>query len=773
MHKASTCRIAFARRMGWGSLATLLLAAFFMLDLFGATHVNAAPNAVTWPPIDLKPIADGFIGPIDVVGANDGTDRLFVLEKGGLVYIIENGVRLEDPFLDISDRVATCHECGLLGLAFPPTYAQDGYFFVNYTSKTDLVAPDTGDIDPNIANFGDTVIARFQVTNDPNLADAGNEDPILVINQPDDNHNGGHILFGPDDYLYIGMGDGGGGGDTYLNGQDPASLHGKILRIAVTGVNTYTIPADNPFIDTPGYRDEIWAMGLRNPWRFDFDRVTGDLYIADVGQGTVEEVNYVAAADIGNGGMNFGWKIMEGNICFPPNEAQTCNRTGLTAPIVTYLHELGNCSVTGGYVYAPPLPNQPPIYLYGDFCTGVLWGLQKDGATWESTILEDFPFQITSFGEDVAGSVYLIDYGGTVYQIGDPIQGLRATHNGPNAVGNPIEFTATVTEGTVITYTWDFGDPYGNNVGEGIISTHIYTASGLYTVTVTAANTSSVASATTTVFIADALVEVLGNNSYAPQDVTIPYGGTVLWILRGGNHSVTADDNSFEQVAGTNWPPFVQTFNTTGLFPYHCTVHGLGMAGSVTVESPPPPITGLSANNDSPKEVNNAVAFTAIVTGGAEISYAWDFGDGISSSGITTTHAYTESGIYTATVTASNLTNSMSATTTVEVGDVIIYVKDNVLEPSEATIQPGDRVIWVLQEGNHSVTADDGSFEQPAGSNWPPFIHTFTTPGANPYYCSLHGAPGGNGMAGSVTVTGEPPQEEVELLLPNIRKKEE
>jgi glucose/arabinose dehydrogenase len=423
----SSSRVISPRRRTWQRVAAVLMLMPFLLSLFGTTHTYAissiqsssnTPEAVSWPLLRFQSIANGFSSPIDVVSANDGTNRLFVLEQEGLIYIIENGVRLPTPFLDISDRLTICNECGLLGLAFPPNFAEEGYFFVDYTSKADLVGPDTGDNEAD--DIGDTVIARFHVTGNPNVADSVNEERILVINQPAANHNGGHILFGPDDYLYIGMGDGGIGGDHFQNAQDPASLHGKILRIAVSGTNTYTVPADNPFVNTQGYRDEIWAMGLRNPWRFDFDRVTGDLYIADVGQGNIEEVNHVAAAEIGNGGMNFGWPILEGNDCYPPDGPKDCRRTGLITPVTTYTHELGDCSVTGGYVYDSELPNQGPVYLFADYCSGRIWGLQPDGNSWAVAELADFGFQITSFGEDGDGNVYLVSYSGTIYHIVDP-----------------------------------------------------------------------------------------------------------------------------------------------------------------------------------------------------------------------------------------------------------------------------------------------------------------------------------------------------------------
>jgi glucose/arabinose dehydrogenase len=264
-------------------------------------------------------------------------------------------------------------------------------------------------------------LARFHLTGNRNIADSEDEEQILLINQPAGNHNGGHILFGPDGYLYIGMGDGGGGGDEFHNAQNPESLHGKILRIAVGATGTYTVPDDNPFVDTENFREEIWALGLRNPWRFNFDRATGDLYVADVGQGTREEINHIPAAQTEDGGMNFGWPRQEGSSCYPPNGPQNCDRTGLIQPIFDYGHNMGDCSVTGGYVYHSELASQPPVYLYADYCSGRFWGLQRDGDAWASKLLHDFNFQITSFGEDEDGTLYLVGYGGTIFRLRDPL----------------------------------------------------------------------------------------------------------------------------------------------------------------------------------------------------------------------------------------------------------------------------------------------------------------------------------------------------------------
>lgn len=396
------------------TLLTLLLGSTLL-----ASTTYAAPTDVTWPIIRIQTLADGFDRPVNLVSAKDGTGRLFVVERGGSIYVIENGERLETPFLNIANRVTdpgACGECGLLGLAFPANFAEDGYFFVNYTSNENLVPGETGDPDGDF----DTVIARFRLSDNPNVADVDSAETILEINQPASNHNGGHILFGPDSYLYIGMGDGGGGDDTYDNAQNPASPHGKLLRIEVGATGTYTVPSTNPFINTEGYLEEIWATGLRNPWRFNFDPITGDLYVADVGQGGEEEVSYVAADDLGNGGMNFGWPIFEGVTCHLPQNEGDCERTDLVPPVVRYVNTGADCSVTGGFVYRSPMPFQAPVYLYGDFCSGVIRGAQPEGETWQTSILQDYNFMITSFGEDEDGALYVVSYAGTVYQILGP-----------------------------------------------------------------------------------------------------------------------------------------------------------------------------------------------------------------------------------------------------------------------------------------------------------------------------------------------------------------
>jgi glucose/arabinose dehydrogenase len=288
------------------------------------------------------------------------------------------------------------NEQGLLSVAFHPDYAANGQFWVDYTRARD----------------GATVIERYTVSkDDPDRADAQSGKVVLVIDQPEANHNGGLIKFGPDGYLYIGMGDGGGQGDQHGamgNGQDRNALLGKLLRIDVTNQDTYAIPKTNPF------GTEVWAYGLRNPWRFSFDRATGDLYIADVGQNLYEEVDFQPAAS--KGGENYGWRIMEGLHCYNPQEG--CARSGLVLPVAEYSHDVGGCSITGGYIYrGSQYPTLQGTYFFGDYCTGYIWSLQRDGDQWQMTKRLEAGVRISSFCEDVNGEVYVVDHSGAVYQL--------------------------------------------------------------------------------------------------------------------------------------------------------------------------------------------------------------------------------------------------------------------------------------------------------------------------------------------------------------------
>ncbi|MDX1502159.1 MAG: PQQ-dependent sugar dehydrogenase [Thermoanaerobaculia bacterium] len=346
--------------------------------------------------VDLELVVDGLDRPLLVTHAGDGSGRVFLVEQSGRIRI-HDGQLLDPPFLDLSGRVSCCGERGLLGLAFHPGYAENGLFYVNYTNGA-----------------GDTVLARFEVGADPNVADADSEVVLLTLDQPFANHNGGHIAFGPDGYLYVATGDGGSGGDPQNNAQNLGSLLGKILRLDVDSATPYAVPADNPFVGRAGAAEEIWAYGLRNPWRFSFDRDTGDLYIGDVGQGEREEIDFQPASS--PGGENYGWRIREGSQCFEP--AVGCAEEGLTAPVLEYLHDQG-CSVTGGYRYrGPKAATLDRFYLYGDFCSGRVWGGRPNTAgNWRERLLADTGANVSSFGEDEAGRLYLVDHGGRLYRL--------------------------------------------------------------------------------------------------------------------------------------------------------------------------------------------------------------------------------------------------------------------------------------------------------------------------------------------------------------------
>ncbi|MGD8554051.1 MAG: PQQ-dependent sugar dehydrogenase [Anaerolineales bacterium] len=337
-------------------------------------------------------MVDGLRRPLDL--KHTGDERLLVVEQAGLIRVVAEGKLQPRPFLDIRDRVNDgANEQGLLGLAFHPDYENNGLLFVNYTGDR-----------------GQTVIARFQVSSDPQVADPASELVLLQIEQPFANHNGGAMAFGPDGYLYVATGDGGSAGDPQGNGQRLDTLLGKLLRLDVDGGDPYTIPADNPFINGSGL-PEIWNLGLRNPWRFAFDRLTGDLYLGDVGQTRWEEVDFQAFDS--PGGINYGWNIREGGHPFASDTT-----SGLTDPVAEYDHDFG-CSVTGGVVVrSPSLPDWQGVYLYGDYCLGFIWGLLRDPeGMWQSQVLFETNFRISSFGEDAAGEVYVIDQRGAVYRL--------------------------------------------------------------------------------------------------------------------------------------------------------------------------------------------------------------------------------------------------------------------------------------------------------------------------------------------------------------------
>ncbi|MYB76724.1 MAG: PQQ-dependent sugar dehydrogenase [Chloroflexi bacterium] len=373
---------------------------------------TAAP-APTTPPVlstprppaegayGLEEVGTGFAKPLYLTYApGDASGRLFVVEQNGTIAILRDGKRQEPLFLDIRSRVgSSANEQGLLSVAFDPEYAANGTFYVNYTDKG-----------------GTTVVARYRVSADnPDAANVDSEEVLLRVGQPYGNHNGGQIKFGPDGYLYIGMGDGGSAGDPQNHGQDRSTLLGAMLRIDVRTGGPYVVPADNPFVGHEGVRPEIWNWGQRNPWRFSFDRVTGDLFIADVGQNRLEEVSFQPADS--PGGENYGWKLFEGSEQFSGSREGMAIRE-MTFPIAEYGRSEG-CSVTGGYVYrGQELPDLAGNYIFGDYCSGIVWTLtpQADG-TWLRTVLMQAPSEITSFGEDADGEVYVIIRTGAIYRI--------------------------------------------------------------------------------------------------------------------------------------------------------------------------------------------------------------------------------------------------------------------------------------------------------------------------------------------------------------------
>lgn len=348
--------------------------------------------------LTLKPIiTKGLAQPLYLTHAGDGSGRLFVVEQAGRIRILTQGLLQSVPLLDISNLVLTGGERGLLGLAFHPDYARNGRFFVSYTRQPD----------------GATVVAEYRRGAKIDLA-SRQERVVMVVPQPFANHNGGMVAFGPDGALYIGRGDGGGRGDPDNRGQNPHDLRGKILRLDVDREEPYTIPADNPYVSGGG-RPEIYALGLRNPWRFSFDRDSGSLWVGDVGQHTWEEVDVVVR------GGNYGWRLMEGQHCFLPQT--DCEVPGLRLPILEYGHEAGRCSITGGYVYRGlSEPGLKGLYVYGDYCSGEIFGLQVEAEARPSQrqnpqVLLRSGFRISSFGEDEAGEVYVVDHGGGVYRL--------------------------------------------------------------------------------------------------------------------------------------------------------------------------------------------------------------------------------------------------------------------------------------------------------------------------------------------------------------------
>lgn len=378
--------------------------------------------------MELRTVVGGLSSPLYVASAKDGSGRLFIVEQAGRIRIFSGGGLLSEPFLDIRERVRSGGELGLLGLAFHPQYSQNGRLFINYTRDGPAGL--------------ETVIAEYSVSSqNVNLALKTSERILLRYAQPFTNHNGGMLEFGPDGYLYIGTGDGGSGGDPQGNGQSLDALLGKLLRIDVDSGNPYGIPPDNPFVGKAG-RDEIWAYGLRNPWRFSFDPLTGRLFAADVGQNRWEEVDLIVK------GGNYGWNRMEGAHCFSP--MTNCNQDGLILPIHEYGREEG-FSITGGYIYrGSDVPSLWGKYLFADFGSGRVWALtERPDGRWQNEELLRTGLPISSFGEDERGEVYVVDYGGSIRQIVST-EPLRPAINAGGVVSAASFLPGSVAPGEIV-----------------------------------------------------------------------------------------------------------------------------------------------------------------------------------------------------------------------------------------------------------------------------------------------------------------------------------
>jgi len=413
---------------------------------FLATTISADAS------VSLEPVVDSLSQPVFVGHAGDQTGRLFIVEQVGTIRIVDQGQLVVEPFLDLSGKVDFGGEKGLLGLAFHPSYAANGRFFVNFThlNGDDLK----------------TVVAEYaRSATDPNRADPGSERVLLEFDQPFGNHNGGMLAFGKDGFLYISTGDGGSGGDPQRNGQNRSTLLGNILRINVDQGDPYSVPSDNPFVGEQGVRGEIWAYGFRNPWRFSFDSATGRLFAGDVGQNSWEEIDLVVK------GGNYGWNVMEGNHCFSPSNG--CDQTGLQLPI-TELDRANARSITGGYIYRGQQRTELwGSYIFGDFSTGIIWALTEDQeGNWVRQEILRTPHSISSFGEDENGELYVLDYLGTLYQLrfgwrlffaqaGDGETGAGSLSSGVVLINNG----SSAVSGTVVFFSQD-GVPRVLTIGE-------------------------------------------------------------------------------------------------------------------------------------------------------------------------------------------------------------------------------------------------------------------------------------------------------------------
>jgi glucose/arabinose dehydrogenase len=361
-----------------------------------ASPPASAASVAALSTLQLEKVAEGLTNPVYITSPA-GDPRLFVVEQAGRIRILRNGRLVPTPFLDIRSSVRSGGEQGMLSMAFHPDYRTNGFFYVNYTDRN-----------------GDTHVERFKVTSNADVADPSSAKLILKVDQPYANHNGGLVMFGPDGMLYIGMGDGGSGGDPHGNGQNPRALLGKLLRVNVSRAEPYTIPVGNPYANGSGGAPEVWATGMRNPWRFSFDRTAGLLFTGDVGQDRSEEID-VAPAN--RAGLNYGWNIMEGARCY---RSPSCDRDGLVMPALTYDHGDGVCSVIGGYVYrGHRVPQIAGNYFYSDYCTGWIKSFRYDNGRAVDQKSWNVPHlgNVVSFGEDSSGELYIVGENGTIWRV--------------------------------------------------------------------------------------------------------------------------------------------------------------------------------------------------------------------------------------------------------------------------------------------------------------------------------------------------------------------
>lgn len=399
--------------------------------LFGRTTTSAQT------PLTTVQVGSGYSRPLLLTHAPGDSTRLFIVEQDGAIKIIKNGAPIATPFIDLNPIVlSTGNEQGLLGLAFHPDYANNGFFYVNYTRNGD----------------GATVIAKYEVSANPDIASTTALDTLLIVGQPFSNHNGGMMAFHPlDGYLYIGFGDGGSGDDPLDLAQNVDSILGKIIRIDVDTSDGYKIPASNPFFGGSSPRPEIWTIGMRNPWRWSFDRLTGDLWIADVGQGFIEEIDF--EPDSAVGGRNYGWRLKEGTDCnIPSSDCDTGNIT--TDPVSQYTHDSGRCSITGGYVYRGcAIPDLQGAYFYGDFCTGEIISFRYNGTSVTDSVYRDATlgvpnFSLVSFGEDALGELYIVRRDGNIRKIVP--NGVAPQACGPCCIGTVGNVDGSVDQGVDI-----------------------------------------------------------------------------------------------------------------------------------------------------------------------------------------------------------------------------------------------------------------------------------------------------------------------------------